>query len=267
LDVRLASTDTTAYAASLDGNVYSLNLEAGAGSFASIGKHEKGVKAIVCNDSSVFSGSWDKYVKQWDPRAPGKEVGTYYQGGRVFSMSASPSNHKLVVATSAKTLQIFDTRSMQETPLESRESPLKYPIRTVACMPNGKEGRVALEYFEQEDQELKYAFKCHRKHDDSVQGGEIIYPVNAIAFHPVHGTFASGGCDGVVSMWDGQHKKRIKQLPAYSSSIAALDFNCTGELLAVASSYTFEEGEKDHPPDSIYVREMTHAETAPKVKK
>lgn len=44
LDVRLASTDTTAYAASLDGNVYSLNLEAGAGSFASIGKHEKGVK-------------------------------------------------------------------------------------------------------------------------------------------------------------------------------------------------------------------------------
>ena len=37
----------------------------------------------------------------------------------------------------------------------------------------------------------KYAFKCHRVDN-------VVYPVNAITFHPGFGTFATGGCDGVV---------------------------------------------------------------------
>ena len=39
-------------------------------------------------------------------------------------------------------------------------------------------------------QARRYAFKCHRKSDT---GKDTVYPVNAIAFHPIHGTFASGG--------------------------------------------------------------------------
>lgn len=39
-------------------------------------------------------------------------------------------------------------------------------------------------------QARRYAFKCHRKSDT---GRDTVYPVNAIAFHPIHGTFASGG--------------------------------------------------------------------------
>lgn len=42
----------------------------------------------------------------------------------------------------------------------------------------------------QESQDNKYAFKCHRK-------GDQVFPVNAMAFHPVYGTFATGGCDKV----------------------------------------------------------------------
>jgi cell cycle arrest protein BUB3 len=41
---------------------------------------------------------------------------------------------------------------------------------------------------------------------------DIIYPVNAIAFHPIHGTFATGGSDGIVNVWDGANKKRLCQL-------------------------------------------------------
>lgn len=43
-------------------------------------------------------------------------------------------------------------------------------------------------------------------------GADIIYPVNAIAFHPRHGTFATGGSDGIVNIWDGANKKRLCQL-------------------------------------------------------
>ena len=38
------------------------------------------------------------------------------------------------------------------------------------------------------------------------------------------GTFATGGCDGVVNIWDGENKKRLSQFPAYPTSIASLAF-------------------------------------------
>ena len=47
-------------------------------------------------------------------------------------------------------------------------------------------------------------------------------------------------------MWDGENKKRICQFPAYASSIAAMAFSRDGTQLAVASSYTFEEGEIEY---------------------
>ena len=43
-----------------------------------------------------------------------------------------------------------------------------------------------------EVQRKKYAFKCHRNKDEEL---EYVYPVNAIAFHPTHNTFATGGSD------------------------------------------------------------------------
>jgi cell cycle arrest protein BUB3 len=103
----------------------------------------------------------------------------------------------------------------------------------------------------------KYAFKCHRV-------GNTVFPVNALAFHPVHGTFATGGCDGFVNIWDAKNKKRLCQLPSFPTSVAAVDFNHDGSLLAVAASYTFEEGEKDHPPDQVYVRAISDADVKPK---
>jgi cell cycle arrest protein BUB3 len=123
------------------------------------------------------------------------------------------------------------------------------------------EGRVAIEYMEETPTALaqnkkKYAFKCHRV--DST-----VYPVNAVAFHPRFGTFATGGCDGGVVLWDARLKKRLVALPRLPTSVSALAFSKGedgGDLLAVAASYTFEEGEKDHPKDEIYVRRMLEHE-------
>jgi WD40 repeat protein len=60
------------------------------------------------------------------------------------------------------------------------------------------------------------------------------------------GTFATGGCDKQVFMWDGANKKRLCALRKFPTSVASLSFNSTGELLAVASSYTYEEGDKEY---------------------
>ena len=119
------------------------------------------------------------------------------------------------------------------------------------------EGRVAVDYFDPDMQGGKFVFKCHR-----VQS--TVFPVNAIAFHPGYGTFATGGCDGYVSLWDGRNKKLLAQLPSFPTSVSSLSFNHDGSLLAVAASYTFEEGEKDHPPDQVYIHAVRDSEVKPK---
>lgn len=60
------------------------------------------------------------------------------------------------------------------------------------------EGRVAVEYLDpsQEVQKKKYAFKCHRLKENGI---EQVYPVNAISFHSVHNTFATGGILSIVT--------------------------------------------------------------------
>ncbi|XP_010466187.1 PREDICTED: mitotic checkpoint protein BUB3.1-like isoform X2 [Camelina sativa] len=111
---------------------------------------------------------------------------------------------------------------------------------------------------------MEYAFKCHRKTE---AGRDIVYPVNSIAFHPIYGgTFATGGCDGFVNIWDGNNKKRLYQYSKYPTSISALSFSRDGQLLAVASSYTFEEGEKSYEPEAIFVRNVNEIEVKPKPK-
>ena len=75
------------------------------------------------------------------------------------------------------------------------------------------------------------------------------------------------GCDGVVNIWDGQHKKRLYQISKYQTSIAAMAFNADGTLLAVASSYTHENGDVAHAPDNVYIRKMNESEVKPKPRK
>ncbi|CAL9160148.1 unnamed protein product, partial [Musa hybrid cultivar] len=98
-------------------------------------------------------------------------------------------------------------------------------------------------------------------HDDSAG-------FSACADHTVrsYGTFATGGCDGYVNLWDGNNKKRLYQYSKYPTSIAALSFSRDGHLLAVASSYTFEEADTLHEPDAIFVWNVNEVEVKPKPK-
>lgn len=45
----------------------------------------------------------------------------------------------------------------------------------------------------------------------------------------------------MVNIWDGANKKRLTQIFGYPTSVAALAFNSSTSLLAVASSYAFEQ--------------------------
>lgn len=138
-----------------------------------------------------------------------------------------------------------------------------------------RQGRIAIEYFEENAKNKSYAFKCHRKNDKA-------YPINAIAMNPVYETFASGGGDGTVHIWDSGKRKRISSLPTFQTSVSALSFrynnivchflnlcrdlfclflrSMDGLSLAVAESYAFEEGDIQHPEDRLYIRSLTESD-------
>jgi len=262
------SSPIQGYSGGLDGVIRSHDFNSG--TEATLGSHKEAARCLDYNSSKnvVLSGSWDKTVQLWDPREKtGQPQQTANLPDKVYTMSTN--GDKLVVGTAGRHVWIYDVRKL-DVPEQRRESSLKFQTRYLKMNAAGTgyvvasiDGRVAVELLDPapEAQSQKYAFKCHRVKQD---GQDIIYPINALAYHPVHGTFASGGCDGMVNVWDGAKRKRLCQFHKYPTSVSSLAFSHDGFYLAVAASYTYEEGERDHPGDAIYIRETTDEETMPK---
>jgi len=258
------SSDEKGFAGGLDKLVYCLDLTRGTQNV--LGTHSEAVCCIEWNPSQsmLFTGSWDATVCAWDPRSNYK-INQISTDEKVYSLSVA--DNRVVIATAGRHVLIYDIRNLSQCE-QKRESSLRHQSRKVSCFPNGTgyamgsiEGRVAIEYFDlsPEVQTKKYAFKCHRR-------GDVAYPVNALAFHPIYGTFATGGCDGLVNIWDGGNKKRLCQLHPYPTSISSMAFSHDGSLLAIASSYTFEEGDRPHPEDNVYVRYVQDVDVKPRPK-
>jgi len=229
----------------------------------------------------LISASWDCTLHFHHLKNPGKDHITVSLPAKPFSLSLTTS--KLVVAMASRLVYIYELQSTtmaagqangtaEIQPWQKRESSLKFMTRAVACMPNDAgyasssiEGRVAVEWFDPspESQARKYAFKCHRQPAPEADGTDIIYPVNALAFNPEHGTFASGGGDGVVALWDAVAKRRIRQYQKYPSSVAAVAFSSDGKYLAVGVCPGFEDGKEDFSAEGatkVFVRELGETE-------
>ncbi|TFK18219.1 WD40 repeat-like protein [Coprinopsis marcescibilis] len=248
-----------AYSGGLDTGVRELDLEKE--QIAHLGTHDDSISAMVWakETNNLITGSWDRTIRFWDPRSTTSQISQHSTPERIYAMDLV--NNTLVVAMASRLFHIYDIRNLTK-PLQERESSLKYMTRSLACMLDGQgyatasvEGRIAVEYFDPapEIQEKKYAFKCHRQttkdavpqHDGTTQTEEVdhVWPVNGLAFCPRFNTFASAGSDGTVSIWDFKVKKRLRQYPKYPNPVSAIGFSCDGTRLAVAASYTWDEGE------------------------
>ncbi|KAL2003992.1 hypothetical protein VTN02DRAFT_1055 [Thermoascus thermophilus] len=282
LDVCFGENENEIFTAGLDWDVRKIDVQSSTQTVLS--SHDAGVRCVVYSKEHglVISASWDStlHIHRNDPNIDSFPA-TIPLPSKPFSLSLTPT--KLVVAMASRALHIYDLKSLallfdqsdreppnkiELEPWQRRESSLKFMTRAVACMPNDDgyasssiEGRVAVEWFDPspESQARKYAFKCHRQTVDNV---DVVYPVNALTFHPIHGTFASGGGDGVVALWDGIAKRRIRQYQKYPSSVAALSFSSNGMYLAIAISPGFEDGKEDVSEGTveIYVRKLGETE-------
>jgi len=230
-----------------------------------LGNHEDSISSVhyATEISSLVSGSWDRTLKFWDPKSKSSQAtSSHTLPERIYHMDLV--GHTLVVAMASRLFQIWDVRNMQ-SPVSQRESSLKYMTRAVACMSDQKgyatasvEGRIAVEYVDPspEIQDKKYAFKCHRQTMDDV---DHVWAVNALAFHPLYNTFASAGSDGMLSIWDHESKKRLRQFPKYHSPVSSISFSHDGTKLAIAVCDVWDEGEeasKQAKRPSIFIRAL-----------
>ncbi|GAA5918177.1 hypothetical protein JCM1841_005289 [Sporobolomyces salmonicolor] len=256
LDVTWApNSESVGYVGGLGKEVRSINFETNESQL--ICKHDDAVKCVeYCAElNAVVSASWDSTLRitaiDLSTSQPSPSPIVLKLPNKVYSLALS--NTKIVAAMGGRAVWIWDIPTLKQQieagktgdeiePWQKRESSLKFMTRAVSCMPNDTgyattsiEGRVAVEFFDPspEVQAKKYAFKCHRQ---VIEGVDTVYPVQGLAFNPVHGTFATGGGDSTVSLWDPAAKKRLRQFPKYPAPISALEFNCDGTRLAVAFS-------------------------------
>ena len=305
LDVCWGDDDTSLFAVGLDQDVRLLRTTDGDNQQEVLSTHSAPSNKLVYtrHHSLLISTSWDSTMHIHHPpthqhirvRLPAKPFALSLTRTRLVVAMAErqvsvydlPALRALLDQSGGSTAR---EALLDVTPWQHRESSLKFMTRALSCMPDGTgfatssiEGRVGVEWFDPEDQKRTYAFKCHRQTStvpatttaagEGEEGGEqqqqeeidIVYPVNALSFHPLHGTFATGGGDGVVALWDANTKRRIKQYGKLGASIAALDFSPDGgSFLAVAASPGFEDGREDTEPDpsqvKVFVRVLAEGE-------
>jgi len=306
LDVCWRDTGNEVFLVGLDQDVKKVQLDnAATNEDATIlSSHEDASNKIAFSSEHgiLLSTSWDGTMHVHDPQS-----GAFIRirlAAKPFALSLTPV--RAVVAMAERKVAVYDLMALKQLldqagstesgqtihevqPWQERESSLKFMTRAIVSMPDGTgfatssiEGRVGVEWFDPDyNNENKYAFKCHRQTSTSTTVSEtgekkeeavdIVYPVNALAFHPVHGTFATGGGDGVVALWDAKTKRRVKQYQKLGASVAAMDFSPDGKLFAIGISPGFEDGFEDEQIDGnlvkIIVRELSDSEAKGKAAK
>lgn len=197
----------------------------------------------------LLTGSWDKTVKFWDLRQS-TPIGTLDCQDRVYTMDTK--SKLLVIGTADRYINIVNLDQPTKF-YKTLQSPLKWQTRVVSCFPDATgyaigsiEGRCAIQYVEEANSSNNFSFRCHRENPSTTLSN--IYAVNAISFHPVHGTFSTAGSDGTFHFWDGNAKHRLKGYPNVGGTISATAFDKTGNIFAYAVSYDWSKGYTANTP-------------------
>lgn len=280
LDCAWESNDgsSSLLACSLDGRVLRATCsESTVNKWTEVGRHDDSLAArslvpsVGTSASLTVTGGWDKNIMLWDTRQAGAGSSSSSSssspctakidaGAKVYGAAACGSECAIFI-TSDRHVRVLDVRKTNEFVHDRIPPTLAYQLRGISALHDGSQyvvggtdGRVAVDWLDNSGKDA-FSYKCHRVDN-------LAFPVNCVAHNKRYGSFATGGGDGHVAIWDGEARKRITQFGRFSTSIASIDFDSQSELMGIAVSYTFEEGEKDHPSDEIIIRSIDDAQIA-----
>lgn len=220
------------------------------------GNHDDLVSCVEYSAETrqLITAGWDRKIMSWDTRSTNTLECLKTPFAEVESMAVSGCN--LIVAVGSS-VNIYDLRNFNKS-VYAKELFPGFQIRCVRTILNSEgfvagsiDGRIAVEYLNSSN--TGYVFWCHPKSKD---GRHHVVPVNDIAFNPfISGAFVTGNHKGYVTTWDGHSKRRLLQLPRYSNSVTSLSCNHGGQLLAVASSHAYREGNEKEEPPQIFIHD------------
>ncbi|CAA2989867.1 mitotic checkpoint [Olea europaea subsp. europaea] len=255
--------DSVALSAGSDGSIcrYDMHL----GTSVTIGNHDDLATCAEYSDETclIVTAGWDRKIMFWDSRAT-RSLGCLSNlGVEVESLSLSGFNLMVAIRSS---VYIYDLRNCHES-VQAKESFMDIQLKCVRPIHNfegfvvgSTDGRVALEYLGQSKSKNEgYAFRCHPK---GKNGRHHLVAVNDIAFSPSNdGVFVTADNEGYATTWDARSKRRLVELPRYPNSIASLSYNHDGQLLAVASSYTYQEANEREELPQIFIHKTDDIHT------
>ncbi|KAJ3509816.1 hypothetical protein NLJ89_g5016 [Agrocybe chaxingu] len=248
LNVCWSNDGTKVFSSSADNTARAFDLSTGQD--VQVAQHDAPVKSIRWVDAPLSGGmlvtrSWDKMLKYWDLRTP-TTIATVNLPERRYTLDMQYPC--LIVGCAEQQVMIYDLKNPT-----TKISPLKRQLRVARAFTNsagdrgfalgGVDRRLAISYIEDKDAAECYSFKAHRLSTTPTSNDQaIVHCVNDIAFHPVHGTFATSGSDGGVHFWDGEARVRVKTFDRYPTAISSVAFNKDGTLFAYALSYDWHKG-------------------------
>ncbi|PCH42139.1 WD40 repeat-like protein [Wolfiporia cocos MD-104 SS10] len=236
------------------------------GQSTQVAQHDAPIKCVKWIETPqggiLATGSWDKTIKYWDLRTP-SPISTVQLPERCYTFDVVYP--LMVVGTAERHIQIFNLTN-PTTAFKTIASPLKWQTRVVSCFPaaNGfavgsVEGRVAIQYVDEKDSSNNFSFKCHRRDQSpTTKDQSLVFAVNDISFHPVHGTFSTCGSDGTINYWDKDARTRLKSFDPAPGPVPATCFNRNGTIFAYAVSYDWSKGHSGMTPGNVN-KLMLHA--------
>ena len=253
-----------------------LDLASGSTNPVQVAAHEQPIRICrfvdIMGQTMLATGSWDRTVKYWDLRSD-KAAATLECQERVYTMDVK--NKLMVIGTADRYINIV-ALDKPTSFYKTMQSPLKFQTRVVSCFTDASgfaigsiEGRCAIQYVEEKDASMNFSFKCHRDTPTSGPQRDIsnVYAVNAISFHPQHGTFSTAGSDGTFHFWDGVAKHRLKGYPAVGGPISSTAFSRQGTIFAYAVSYDWSQGfqrNTQQTPNKIMLHPVQQEEIKPR---
>ncbi|CDR97781.1 mRNA export protein, putative [Babesia bigemina] len=215
-----------------------------------VAKHDKPVIGVywVQKLNAIMTTSWDGKICMWDGRQQ-QPMWTENIETKIFASHFRPNI--VCVAGSNGKIHAWNLDNIQHAKSKvTLDSILKCQVRSLCLFPNVTDksgivytsigGRAVVSYFTEENRSHNFSFKCHRQ--DVPGKSAQIHPVNAVDFHNVHGTFVTGGGDGVITIWDKEHRSRVKTFNNVDSPVVDVKIHSESNMLAYATSYDWYKG-------------------------
>lgn len=255
--------ESVAFSAGSDGFIRRYDLHSGI--HEAIGNHDDISTCIGYSDETcqVITAGLDKKIFAWDTRMEKDKKSAFVKSLDLEVTSMSLSGLDMMV-TMRESVYVCDLRNPQK-PFESKDPDMNTPIICGSAIPYAKgfavgsaDGRVALEICcPSISDDIRYMFRCHPKSTDRRYH---LASVNDIVFNPlIYGALVTGDDEGHVIAWDAQSRKRLFQLPRYPNSVASLSYHHHGQLLAVASSYTYRQAIELEELPQVFIQEIGDA--------